>query len=263
MNVKITSALALLIALQAPSVSANNTDASQSPQDSQTTAEVTVKSDEKTQAPQAQPADEVVVSDEQMSEQQLVNEQALEEALAQEAILEETVVELIVDEELSEGAEAVVEIEVDELTVTENTITEDTVIEDTFFEDNGVELTSDEQSELQQSETQQNEMQQSDVYNFERPVQQTGDISIPVLTDAKVFAEFTDQLPAVVNFYTHATEDEVIAFYANYYGEPVDEQRKRGRLTVIYYHNDIATRVVISEQDNYRQVDVLQENAAL
>ncbi|WP_147302653.1 hypothetical protein [Thalassotalea euphylliae] len=100
-------------------------------------------------------------------------------------------------------------------------------------------------------------------YNFVRPIPEEGDVYIPVLSDAKVFAEFIDELPAVVNFFTMASEDEIIAFYRDNYGEPVEQERKRGRLNLTYYLEDIATRVVISEQDNRRQVDVLQENAAL
>lgn len=100
-------------------------------------------------------------------------------------------------------------------------------------------------------------------YNFIRPIPEEGDVFIPVLSDAKVFAEFIDELPAVVNFFTMASEDEIIAFYSDNYGEPVEQERKRGRLNVTYYLEDISTRIVISEQDNRRQVDVLQENAAL
>ncbi|REL35120.1 hypothetical protein [Thalassotalea euphylliae] len=100
-------------------------------------------------------------------------------------------------------------------------------------------------------------------YNFVRPTPEEGDVFIPVLSDAKVFAEFIDELPAVVNFFTMASEDEIIAFYSENYGEPVEQERKRGRLNVTFYLQDVATRVVISEQDNRRQVDVLQESAAL
>lgn len=101
------------------------------------------------------------------------------------------------------------------------------------------------------------------VYNFERPIPAEGDVQIPVMDDARVFAEFIDDLPAVVNYYTDATEEDVIAFYTEYFDQPVEQERKRGRLTVIFYLDDISTRVVISQQDQYRQVDVLQENAAL
>ncbi len=101
------------------------------------------------------------------------------------------------------------------------------------------------------------------VYNFERPIPAEGDVQIPVMDDARVFAEFIDDLPAVVNYYTDATEEDVIAFYTEYFDQPVEQERKRGRLTVIFYLDDISTRVVISQQDQYRQVDVLQESAAL
>lgn len=100
-------------------------------------------------------------------------------------------------------------------------------------------------------------------YNFIRPEARENSVFIPVLSDAKVFAEFVDELPAVVNFFTMASEAEIIAFYSESYGEPVEQERKRGRLNITFYLEDVATRVVISEQDNRRQVDVLQESAAL
>ena len=36
---------------------------------------------------------------------------------------------------------------------------------------------------------------------------------IPYLADAKVFAEFTDELPAVLNYFTLHNEQEIIEFY--------------------------------------------------
>lgn len=97
-------------------------------------------------------------------------------------------------------------------------------------------------------------------YNFERPPLGSGDIFIPVTGDARVFAEFVDKLPAVVNYYTRLSELEVIEFYSESFGEPVSQERKRERLTVTYLSGDISTRVVISEQDEQQQVDVIQES---
>ncbi len=85
-------------------------------------------------------------------------------------------------------------------------------------------------------------------------------INIPKVDDAQIFAEFTDKLPAVANYFTSATEVDVIAFYQAIYGEANSQERKRGRLTLYFSDEQHITRVVISQQNNKRQVDVLVEN---
>lgn len=87
-----------------------------------------------------------------------------------------------------------------------------------------------------------------------------GVIDIPVIEDARVFAEFSDALPAVINYFTSASEDEVIEFYQQSFGEAISQERKRGRLTLHYTQAEEAMRVVISPQNNKRQVDVLIES---
>ena len=84
---------------------------------------------------------------------------------------------------------------------------------------------------------------------------------VPRMQDARVFAEFNDEMPAVLNYFTNATEDEVIAFYKEQLGEIVNQHRKRGRLTLYFVTEQYKYRVVISQQNNKRQVDVLVENA--
>ncbi|WP_286261670.1 hypothetical protein [Thalassotalea atypica] len=98
-------------------------------------------------------------------------------------------------------------------------------------------------------------------YNFERTPLGEGDIFIPIMADAKVFAEFVDKLPAVVNYYTMASEQDVINFYTESFGEPIEQERKRQRLTLIYVLDGASSRVVISQQDEKRQVDVIQEES--
>ncbi len=87
-----------------------------------------------------------------------------------------------------------------------------------------------------------------------------GVIDIPVLDDAQVFAEFTDSLPAVVNYFTQASEAQVIDFYQQAFGEAHSQERKRGRLTLEYSEGEEAMRVVISQQNKKRQVDVIIES---
>ncbi|NQZ22673.1 MAG: hypothetical protein HRT53_11515 [Colwellia sp.] len=85
-------------------------------------------------------------------------------------------------------------------------------------------------------------------------------IAIPTVSDARVFAEFKDKMPAVVNYFTEKTEEDIVAFYQNEYGQPLYQERKRGRLTLNFSQETKDIRVIISQQDRVRQVDVIIEN---
>jgi hypothetical protein len=82
-------------------------------------------------------------------------------------------------------------------------------------------------------------------------------IDIPVIEGARVFAKFDDKTPVVINYFTSVTEDGVIAFYNKNYGEPIQHERKRGRLTLHYQKDLQQIRVVISQQNKLRQVDII------
>jgi hypothetical protein len=84
-------------------------------------------------------------------------------------------------------------------------------------------------------------------------------VNVPTLSDARIFAEFVDKMPAVVNYFTKNSEQEVIDFYQNEYGQPIRQERKRGRLTLNFNQNENSIRVVISQQNHLRQVDVIIE----
>ena len=87
----------------------------------------------------------------------------------------------------------------------------------------------------------------------------TNSVVIPMITNAQVFAKFTDELPAVVNYFTRATQEQIIDFYQQHYGEFLSQEKKRGRLTLTYQHKKQRVRVVISEQNSKRQVDIIVE----
>jgi len=87
-----------------------------------------------------------------------------------------------------------------------------------------------------------------------------GVIDIPLLEGAQIFAEFSDSLPAVINYFTNASETQIIDFYQQAFGEAHSQERKRGRLTLEYSEGEEAMRVVISQQNNKRQVDVIIES---
>ncbi len=87
----------------------------------------------------------------------------------------------------------------------------------------------------------------------------TSGFAIPMIDDAKVFADFSDKMPAVVNYFTSSSEEQIIAFYQESFGDATFQERKRGRLITSYQQADYTMRVVISQQDNKRQVDVMVE----
>jgi hypothetical protein len=87
-----------------------------------------------------------------------------------------------------------------------------------------------------------------------------GVIAIPVLEDAQIFAEFSDSLPAVINYFTEKTEVQVIEFYQQAFSEVHSQERKRDRLTLKYQQGEEKMRVVISQQNNKRQVDIIVES---
>jgi len=87
--------------------------------------------------------------------------------------------------------------------------------------------------------------------------QETSAIKIPYLEDARLFAEYTDALPAVINYFTKHSKEEIITFYQNKYGEATKSEMKRGRLTLYFSIGDKTLRVVISQQNNRQQVDAL------
>lgn len=84
-------------------------------------------------------------------------------------------------------------------------------------------------------------------------------IDIPKPVDAQVFASFTDEIPAVVNYFSKQSKQDLLAFYQNVYGKPIKQTTEYGRLTSHYQTDKQTIRIAISQQNNARQVDVLIE----
>jgi hypothetical protein len=97
------------------------------------------------------------------------------------------------------------------------------------------------------------------IYALEENKADTNNVIIPMITNAQVFADFTDNLPAVLNYFTSATEEQIINFYQQHYNHALSQERKRGRLTLTYQQQKYNIRVVISPQNQKRQVDVIIE----
>lgn len=87
--------------------------------------------------------------------------------------------------------------------------------------------------------------------------------AIPMVDNAQVFANYTDELPVVLNYYTSASEEQIINFYRQNFGESISQEHKRDRLTLTYAKETKIIRVIISQQNSKRQVDVMVEQAQL
>lgn len=88
-------------------------------------------------------------------------------------------------------------------------------------------------------------------------LENTEQYNIPYLEDAKVFAEFTNELPAVVNYFTAHNEQEIVNFYQEKFGKAISSEMKRGRLTLSFNHEDKKISVIVSQQGKKHQVDIL------
>ena len=82
-------------------------------------------------------------------------------------------------------------------------------------------------------------------------------IVIPVIEKAEIFAELTDGTPAVLNYFTESTEDQIIDFYKNNYGSALFNEKKHNQLMLVYKQASQTIRIVISQQGNKRQVDII------
>lgn len=87
----------------------------------------------------------------------------------------------------------------------------------------------------------------------------TSIVEIKYLSNAQIFASFTDELPAVLNYFTVSSQQDIIMFYKKHYGDVLSQELKRKRLTLKFNHNQHNIRVVISAQNQKQQVDVLVE----
>lgn len=82
-------------------------------------------------------------------------------------------------------------------------------------------------------------------------------VVIPVIEKAQIFAELTDGTPAVLNYFTESTEEQIIDFYRNNYGTALFNEKKHDQLTLVYKQASQTIRIVISQQGNKRQVDII------
>ena len=89
----------------------------------------------------------------------------------------------------------------------------------------------------------------------------TEKVTIEVMNDAKIFAQFDDEIPAVINYFTKSNETSIVNFYKEKYGQAITSNRRKGRLEKSFVKDKHNIKIIISEQNSFRQVDVLITNA--
>ncbi|MGP9801654.1 hypothetical protein [Rheinheimera sp. NSM] len=83
---------------------------------------------------------------------------------------------------------------------------------------------------------------------------------IPVASDAREFARLDNKIPAVLSYFSQQTEQSLRDFYIQRLGEPVNEQTLYGRQHLYFNVNSNQIRILISSQDDWRQVDIMVQN---
>lgn len=107
------------------------------------------------------------------------------------------------------------------------------------------------------------EQQETDTHSnpIEYSISDNSIVTVPVLDNALVFASLTDEMPAVVNYFTSEDEASIISFYEKSYGDIINRVNRYGRLTLTFINGDNMIRVAITQQNQKRQVDIIVEQS--
>ena len=80
---------------------------------------------------------------------------------------------------------------------------------------------------------------------------------VPLTADAREFARLENKLPAVLSYFSRQTIGELQDFYRQQLGEPANIAIIHGHLNLYYRLNQQQVRILISEQNDWRQVDIM------
>ena len=83
---------------------------------------------------------------------------------------------------------------------------------------------------------------------------------IPIPAHAREFARLDSKMPAVLSFFSPQTETALRDYYVQQLGEPVSEQTLYGRQHLYFSVNNNQVRILISGQNDWRQVDIMVQN---
>lgn len=81
--------------------------------------------------------------------------------------------------------------------------------------------------------------------------------ALPLPTDARVQQQLTNKLPAVTHYFSRQSQAELVAFYQQQLGAPVAQKTVGPHLQLYYQRNDQRLRIVISEQNGWRDVSLM------
>jgi hypothetical protein len=80
---------------------------------------------------------------------------------------------------------------------------------------------------------------------------------IPLPADVREFARLDSKLPAVLSFFTQQSAAAVREFYIQQLGQPNSEQMLYGREQLYFTVNAKPVRIIISNRNDWRQVDIM------
>lgn len=80
---------------------------------------------------------------------------------------------------------------------------------------------------------------------------------VPLTDDAREFARLENKLPAVLSFFSRQSVSQLQDFYRQQLGEPDNSVMVHGRLNLYYRVNQQQVRILISEQNDWRQIDIM------
>src|SRR5690606_16892156 len=83
---------------------------------------------------------------------------------------------------------------------------------------------------------------------------------VPLPDDAKEFARLDSKMPAVLSYFSQQPEAALRDYYISQLGQPDNEQTLYGRLHLYFRVNNNQVRILISSQNDWRQVDIMVQN---
>ncbi|SEA93128.1 hypothetical protein SAMN04488051_10952 [Alkalimonas amylolytica] len=75
--------------------------------------------------------------------------------------------------------------------------------------------------------------------------------------DAREFARLDNKLPAVLSYFSQQSQQQLQQFYQQQLGEPTEQRQRYGQLELHYAQTQQRIRIIISEQQQWRQVDIM------
>lgn len=75
--------------------------------------------------------------------------------------------------------------------------------------------------------------------------------------DAREFARLDDKLPAVLTYFSRQSQQQLQQFYLDALGAPAEQKSRYGQLELVYVQAEQQIRLIISEQQDWRQVDMM------